>query len=313
MKFARVYAGVVLCAVVLLGGCARDIPYPMLEQRYASESSRYLQTPEGVRVHYRDEGPRDAPVLVLVHGFSASLHAWEPWVARLSDTYRCISLDLPGHGLTRTPDGYDLSTAGNVAVVDAVAEQLGVERFVIAGNSMGGGVAWAYALAHPQNVRGLVLVDAAGWPSAEKGDKPPLAFVLLRNPVGRALLRNLNPRPLAEPGLKAAYGDEALVTPALVDRYVDFALAPGRRAQLTSRTPPRAQTDPKVFATIAAPTLVMHGEDDGVIPLSAGEGFAGAIPGARLIAYPGVGHVPMEQIPDRTVADLEAFLTGLPD
>lgn len=300
-------------ALALLGGCAKDIPYETLEQRYASAASRYMDLASGVRVHYRDQGPRDAPAVVLVHGFSASLHAWEPWVARISDDYRTISLDLPGHGLTRTPAGYALSPQGNVAVADEVARRLGADRFVIAGNSMGGGVAWTYALAHPDRVRGLVLVDAAGWPEAGRGERPPLAFVLLANPVGRALLRNLDPRPLAEPGLKSAYGDPALVTPALVDRYVDFARAPGRRAQLTSGRRPRGAADPGVFASIAVPTLVMHGEEDGIIPVSASRGFAGAIPGAKLVVYPGTAHVPMEQIPDRSAAELKAFLAGLPE
>lgn len=302
----------IICGLLLLGGCAKDVPYPVLEQRYAAESSRYMDLAGGVRAHYRDEGPRGAPAIVLIHGFSASLHAWEPWVARLSPDYRTISLDLPGHGLTRTHSGYERSVEGDVAVVDELARRLGARRFVIAGNSMGGGVSLAYTLAHPDRVRGLVLVDSAGWPDA-KGDRPPLAFVLLANPVGRALLRNLDPRPLAEPGLKAAYGDPALVTPELVDRYVDFARAPGRRALLTSGRRGRPIGDPAAFGRIAVPTLVMHGGTDTIIPVAAARGFAGAIPGARLVVYPDVAHVPMEQIPDRTAADLRAFLADLPD
>nr|QQZ52017.1 alpha/beta fold hydrolase [Phenylobacterium glaciei] len=110
--------------------------------------------------------------------------------------YRVISLDLPGHGLTRAPDGYTAAQATNVVVVDELTRNLKAETFVIAGNSMGGGVAWAYALAHPERLRGLVLVDAAGWPRETKGnEKPPIVFKLLGNPVGRAFLRNINPRP----------------------------------------------------------------------------------------------------------------------
>lgn len=307
---ARWGALMMICGLTLLAGCAKDIPYETLEARYADAQSRYFEA-GGVRVHYHDVGPRDAPALVLVHGFSASLQAWDPWVERLEGDYRVVTLDLPGHGLTRTPQGYSLSTAGHVAVVAALADKLELRRFVIAGNSMGGGVAWNYALAHPDQVRGLVLVDAAGWPESKRGDRPPLAFRLLANPVGRALLRNINPRPLAEPGLKSAYGDPALVTPELVDRYVDFARAPGRRTLLTSGRRPQGAADPSVFKAIRAPTLIMHGADDGVIPVSASEGFASAIPGAKLIVYPGVAHVPMEQIPDKTVADLRAFLAGL--
>lgn len=308
---------VVVASVLALAGCARDIPYPTLKAKYATPASRFLLLPDGVTVHYRDQGKADGPPIVMVHGFAANLDAWEPWVARLGRDDRIITLDLPAHGLTLVPRGYRVSTAGQVEVVDQLTRALGVDRFVLAGNSMGGGVAWTYALAHPDHVRALVLVDSVGLPPAAKSGAsrtggPPLVFVLLGNPVGRALLRQIDPRPLAERGLKQAYIDPALVTPALVDRYVELARAPEHRALLLAaqdrpRTPVTAQT----FAGIHTPTLVMHGAADTVIPLGAGQALAAAIPGARLIVYPGVGHVPMEQIPDRSAADLRNFLHGL--
>lgn len=308
---------VVIGAGLALAGCAltaRDIPYPVLEARYGGPASHYMDLSGGLRVHYRDQGRADRPAVVLVHGFAASLHTWEPWVARLAPDYRVISLDLPGHGLTRAPEGYVAAQASNVAVVDELTRRLKADRFVIVGNSMGGGVSWAYALAHPERLRGLVLVDAAGWPREGKGnEKPPVVFRLLGAPAGRALLRNINPRPLATRGLKSAYVDETVVTPAVVDRYVELAPAPGHRAILTSgRDGPQRRIDRSVFATIKTPSLVMHGEADTVIDVAAGRGLAGAIPGAKLITYPGVGHVPMEQIPDKSAADLRAFLASLP-
>jgi len=297
-----------------LGACARpDLPWTQLESRYASSASRFMDLPGGVRVHYRDQGLREGRTVVLVHGFAASLHAWEPWVARLSKDYRVVTLDLAGHGLTRTPDAYQISTDGQVAIVDAVTRRLGIERFVLGGNSMGGAVAWNYALAHPERLQGLVLVDAAGWPVEGKREGSPLVFKLLGNSAGRAILKSIDLRPMAEKGLKTAYVDEALVTPALVDRYADLALAPGRRDQiLRSQSQPRTPVSRQTFAKIAIPTLVMTGEADKVIPAAASRGLAGAIPGAKLIAYPGVGHVPMEQIADRSAADLKAFLESLP-
>jgi len=298
---------VVLAALGWLALQRGDIPYDSLEAKYDSPASRYMDLGGGLRVHYRDEGRREGPALVLVHGYSASLHAWEPWVRSLSSDYRVITLDLPGHGLTRADQGYPAGRQGYGAVVDQVTRKLGVERFTLAGNSMGGGVAWEYAIDHPERVEGLVLVDAAGWP--RDGGGSVLIFKVLRHPWGRAVLKNIDTRPLVRQGLRSAYLDEALVTPELVDRYVELARAPGHRDILLGlQTGPRRDATPALLAKIKAPTLVMFGQKDTVIPATDGDRFAAAIPGSTLIVYPDVGHVPMEQIPDRSVSDLKAWL-----
>ncbi|OYW30579.1 MAG: alpha/beta hydrolase [Caulobacter sp. 12-67-6] len=298
---------VVLAAVGWLALQRKDIPYDSLEAKYDSPASQYMDLGGGVRVHYRDEGRREGPTLVLVHGYSASLHAWEPWVRSLSSDYRVISLDLPGHGLTRSDQGYPAGRQGYGAVVDQVTRKLGVERFTLAGNSMGGGVAWEYAVDHPDRVEGLVLVDAAGWP--RDGGGSVLIFEVLRHPWGRAVLKNVDTRPLVRQGLQSAYLDDALVTPELVDRYVELARAPGHRDILLGlQTGPRREATPQVLSKIKAPTLVMFGQKDTVIPATDGDRFAAAIPGSTLIVYPDVGHVPMEQIPDRSVQDLKTWL-----
>ena len=115
-----------------------------------------------------------------------------------------------------------------------------------------------------------MLVNAAGWPEAqgEGADRRPVVFKMLENPVGRSLLRNLDPRPLAGRGLRQAYGDDEIVTPEMIDRYVALARAPGHRAILTDprRRGAGAPVTPETFAAITAPTLVMVGELDQVIP-----------------------------------------------
>ena len=289
-----------------------DIPWSRLDAKYANSRSRFMDLPEGLQVHYRDQGLTSGPSVVMVHGFSASLHAWEPWVRLIGNRYHVVTLDLPGHGLTRAPSGYQASIDGYADLVDEVARRLNLGPYVVVGNSMGGGVAWDDALRHPADVRGLVLVDAAGWPSkARKGDGP-LIFRLLRNPVARGFMRTIDIRPMTKSGLEDAYLDKRLVTPALVDRYVDLARAPGHRdILLTIQGMPKAGVTRDTCTRITAPTLVMHGEQDKLIPLAHGQAFAAAIPVAKLVTYPGVGHVPMEQIPERSAADLEAFLDSL--
>ena len=306
-----------IIVVVAVGGFLAlqrpDIPYATLEARYANGASRFMDFPGGVRVHYRDQGNRHGPVLVMVHGFSASLEAWEPWVARLAPDYRIVTLDLPGHGLTRAPTGYAASVDGYADIVDEVARRLKLGPCVIIGNSMGGSVAWDLALRHASDVRGVVLVDATGWPElARGGGGEPVIFRMMRNPIGRALLRKLDNRPMAASGLKAAYLNPTLVTPALIDRYVDLSRAPGHRdILLTIQTRTGAPVSASTFKQIVAPTLVMWGEKDALIPVADADAFAQAIPGARLIIYPRVGHVPMEQIPGRSAADLKVFLAEL--
>ncbi|MFO0542177.1 MAG: alpha/beta fold hydrolase [Phenylobacterium sp.] len=315
LKPLAVLAAALLAAT--LAGCARDIPYETLKAKYANPTSKFVTLENGVNVHYRDQGRADGPPLVLVHGFAANLDTWEPWVARLGDTYRVVSLDLPAHGLTVTPPGYMMSTAGQVEVIDQLTRKLGLTPFVLAGNSMGGGASWNYALSHPDRLRGLILVASVGpRPPEVEGapprEGPPAVFRVMANPVGRAALRSVNPRPLAEPGLKRAYIDESLVTPALVDRYVDLALAPGRREMILAGRQGRPSASPDAVKGVSTPTLVMHGEKDVVVPPEVGRRLAELIPGARLVIYPEAGHVPMEQIPDRSAADVRAFIESLP-
>ena len=289
-----------------------DIPYATLEAKYANSASRFMDLPGGLRVHYRDQGDPSGPPVVMIHGFAASLDAWEPWVKRLGARYRIVTLDLPAHGLTRAPSTYVMSLDNNAEVVDALAERLKLGRYVVVGNSMGGGVAWTLVSRHPDHVRGLVLVDSIGGPTHGRSKGSPFIFKVLANPLGRAILRDIDTRPLAVQGLKSAYVDPSLVTPALVDRYVDQSRAPGHRDIILNSQGDQKPPSAEVFRAIHTPTLILHGDADALIPLASSRALAAYIPGARLIVYPGVGHVPMEQIPDRSAADVEKFLDGLP-
>jgi pimeloyl-ACP methyl ester carboxylesterase len=286
-----------------------DIPYATLEARYGYADSRYMELPGGVRVHYRDLGPRDAPVIVLVHGFAASTHAWDSWAGVLSRTYRVVMMDLPGHGLTRTAANHQVRPDDLETTIDGVTRRLGLTRFTLVGHSMGGEAAWTYALDHGDRVQRLVLIDASGWPNEGLGGG--MVFKFLSNPIGRRVLKEIEIRPLMTQALRSAYVDPKLVTPALIDRYVDLARAPGHREILLGQRPRRVATAPDLSA-IHVPTLVLFGREDHVIPPADGGKFDRAIPDATLILYPGVGHMPMEQIPERSVADLKAWLATHP-
>lgn len=294
-----------------------DRPAAEIDARYSSAASQWLPLPDGGRLHYRDEGDPDGLPLVLVHGSSASLHTFEPWVARLGERYRLITLDLPGHGLTGAVPGEDYSSAAYVGAVRHLAEHLGINRFVLGGNSMGGGVSWRYALAHPQQVLALVLIDASppgGWrrefEAARSGAQAsgPRAFSLLRQPWFRVIARYLDPYYLIRQGLQSSYGDPGQVTEALVQRYYELALREGTRAATLQRFGIGGPDRSESLAGLTMPALVLWGARDAVIPLVMGERLVRELPSATLQVYDDLGHLPMEEAPERTAADVAAFL-----
>src|ERR1700679_195032 len=226
-----------------------DIPFATLEAKYAQSDSHFVDLPGGYHAHYRENGDPNAPLLVLLHGFGDSFTTWEGWERELKPQFHIISLDFPGHGLTRAPVGTTLSGAGLADFVDAFAAALSLPKFAVAGNSMGGGAAWQLAVRHPQRLNALILVDAAGFPNEKPPGEIPLAFRILQYPIGRALLRNIDNRPLIDEGLKTDVYDKSVITPALVDRWAEFQRAPGHRTILMS-------ADPTTLNSASAPVLL---------------------------------------------------------
>ena len=315
LKILGIIAAILI--VVIVGAWLKlrgpDIPFQTLEARYAGADSHFVDLPGGYHVHYRDDGDPSLPLLVLLHGFGDSFMTWDGWVRELNSRFRIISLDFPGHGLTRAPQGSRLNAQGLADFVDAFAAKLALPKFAVAGNSMGGGAAWQLAVRHPDRIGALILVDAAGFPNEKPPTEVPLAFRILQYPIGRAILRNIDNRPLVDEGLKTDVYDKALITPAIVDRWAEFQRAPGHRAILIGvNFGAQTQATADVLGTIEAPTLVLHGESDVLIEPASARKFAAAIPGAKLITYPHVGHLPQIEIPQRSAADVAAFLETPP-
>ncbi len=291
-----------------------DIPYAELEAKYAAMDSHYVDLPGGVRAHYRVSGADSAPVVLLVHGFSASTQTWDAWAEQLDRSFRVVRLDLPGHGLTRAPASYRGGVNAYRDTLDAFVDSQNLRGFVLAGSSMGGNVAWRYALAHPDKVAGLVLVDAAGWPDLRAGSNELPVFKVLRNPVLGPLIRDLDARNLTRQGLRAAFADPSLATQDMVQRYAELSRAPGHRQQLIDNTLSFRDGDyatPEKLAGITAPTLIMHGDRDLLIPLATAQQFHAAIPGSQLVVYPGVGHLPQEEAASRSASDFFEFASGV--
>jgi pimeloyl-ACP methyl ester carboxylesterase len=297
-------------AVVLARGYAPDRPVDSLLARWAPPPSAFIVV-KGLRVHYRDEGPREDPLpLVLIHGTSASLHTWEGWVGELKGQRRVVSFDLPGFGLTGPNAAGDYHGATYARFVLDLMDELKVQRFVVAGNSLGGEVAWRTALAAPARVERLILIDAAGYAFEPKSI--PIGFRIARIPLLNRLGEILLPRSLIEASVRKVYGDPSRVTPALVDRYYELTLREGNRPALGQRF--RQMTpgaDAAHIAELKLPTLILWGGRDQLIPPENSKRFLADIAGSRLVMFDDLGHVPHEEDPARSVAPVKQFL-GLP-
>jgi len=287
---------------------APDRPPGELEARWARPPSVFIQA-QGMRVHLRDEGPRADPLpIVLLHGTSSSLHTWEGWAQALKSSRRVIRFDLPGIGLTDPPPDSDYSIERYARFVPAVLDALGVSRCVLAGNSFGGQVAWETALEHPARVGKLILVDAAGYPFQPRSI--PLGFRIARIPLLNRLMEYTLPRRVIETSLRNVYGDPGRVTPELVDRYFELTLHAGNRRALAQRfAQAPAGIHPERIPALKVPTLILWGAEDRLLPPGDAEQFHRDIAGSRLVVFERLGHVPHEEDPAATVAEVRQFLS----
>ena len=276
-----------------------DVPGSVLERRYTNEASEFLEVGDA-RVHYRDEGPRDAPVLLALHGVYSSLHTWDGWVDALADV-RVVRLDLPGFGLTGPNDTREYSLGYYVELLDAFCGALGLDEVALAGNSLGGAIGWRFAVTYPERVERLLLLDAG------RQQLLPPEGKLLTSPGFDVVPRYFTPRATTRAILRDAYGDPERLTHDVVRRYHDLLLRTGNRRaviKLAQNATP-APFDPD---TVPCPTLIQWGEKDEWLPLSLAEQFADEIPDATLRTYAGVGHIPMEEAPTETARDAARFL-----
>lgn len=294
-----------LLALLLGGGTwlyTPDKPRAELEARYATPAD--FQDVAGLRLHVRDSGPRDAPAIILLHGFASSLHTWEDWAKALEGEFRVIQFDLPGFGLTGPDPTGDYTDARSLAVILALMDRLGLARTHLVGSSMGGRIAWTFAATHPARVDRLVLMAPDGFasPGRDYGTTPSVPM------LARALPYTL-PDSLLRASLAPAYADRATMTGALLDRYRDMLLAPGIRQAILDRMAQGALVDPlPLLRRIEAPVLLLWGEADAMVPVTNAADYSAVLRDSRVVTLPGIGHVPMEEAPARSLEPLRDFL-----
>ena len=285
-----------------------DTDVAAMKAKYGAPPSQFVELGGGLTVHLRDEGPRDAPVIVLLHGSNDDLHTWDAWADALKGQYRVVRFDQIGHGLTGPNPAGDYSLAAFENTINRVADRLGVRKFTLGGNSMGGAIAASYAMNHPERLNGLVLVDAGGAP---KSNPTPgnLGFKLAALPGINQLMRWITPRSLVEKSLRQSVTNQAFITDATVDRYWELLRYPGnRQATITRFAAKRQSFDAARLATLKLPVLVLWGEEDRLINADGARWYARSVPASQLILYPNIGHLPQQELAEQSAADVARFM-----
>lgn len=283
-------------------GNSRGVDGSGLEARYLTAADRFV-TVDGARVRVREEGPEDAPVVVLLHGFTFSLESWDGWARELRDEFRIVRFDLLGHGLTGPDSQRRYAPEERAEFLGDLLDALGHERVHLAGNSLGGLVAWRFAADHPARVDRLILKDAAAFPMNGVADEPaPVP------PMMEAFLR-FAPEAGVRQSLAFVYADAAAVTETRVAVLVDLMRRAGNGQAFVDHLNEFTLPDPRSdLARITAPTLILWGGQDALIGSNNASLLAAAIRDAQTIIYDDLGHVPQEEDAARTVRDARDFL-----
>ena len=294
------------------------VPVPPLENTVPAESladpdSQFIEQ-NGLRVHYKKFGGGE-PVMILLHGFGASVFSWREVTGPLSNLGTVIAYDRPAFGLTgrplawQGPDPYSLQS--QVDLLIALMDAFRIEKAVLVGNSAGGTVALETALQHPERVQALVLVDAAIYAG---GGAPGWVKPILNTPqmdhLGPLFARQLQAQ--GTEFLKSAWHDPSRITPEIFAGYEKpLKINDWDRAlwQLTLSD----QTGGAVghLSTINLPVLVITGDDDRIVPTGQSLRLADELPGALLQVIPQCGHVPHEECPDVFMQAVTEFLAAL--
>ena len=306
----------ILLVIAVYSGTYLDIPRDKLEAKYASGASEFLNLKNGSRIHYRDEGDLYKPAIILLHGFNGSLFNFERMVPLLSKEFRLISIDLPGFGLTGAIPSMDYSTQNSILVINELTKHLGVEKFSIAGNSMGGGIAWRYALENPEKTQSLILLASSGIYSSEERlqieeseRESPLVWKLMRSNFVSYFLSLYTPKFFATQGLKTSVYDPNLATDEIANQFHELTLMQGSREAILSRFSKQNYSNekPDILKKIQAPTLIIHGREDNIIPFKSSINLDQYIQNSQLMIYPKIGHLPMYETPARVADDIKKF------
>lgn len=310
MKKLFKWSGLFVLGIIvfaLITSYAPDTDKSEMIAKYGGEQANFVQMADGANIHYRDQGPKDASAIIMIHGMSSHLQTWEPLIEELGDNYRILSLDLPGFGLTGSNPTRQYGPEVYTEAVLTVMNTANIDRAVVIGNSMGGWTAWRMGLSHPERINGLVLLNPWGAPG-EGNEKSNLAFKLMASPIGKALMPHFTPRSIVKQSVLQTVERDDIVTPEMVDRYYELTRFPGnRQASLDAM---EASDDLSAWENIhklKMPVLILWGREDQLIDVSRSEQFADALGTDKIVIYEGVGHLPMEEVPADVARDIKLW------
>ena len=295
-----------LFGVFLLSSCDSDIPVAQLKAKYLKPNSAFIDI-DGVSVHYIIEGRSDDSLpIVFIHGTSASLHTWDTLSSLLKTNKKIIRFDLPAFGLTgpNRLNQYDFNFYNQF--IDEFLLKLNVTKCIVAGNSLGGSIAWNYAIASPDKVKQLILLDASGYP--KKDEKGSLGFKLAAIPVLNQALKHISPISLIRKSLEDAFYDKSLVTEKMVQQYHDMLLREGNRAAVLELFQHPMKPDATKIKTITQPTLIIWGKEDQLISYKNAVLFKQDIRNSQILVLDKVGHIPMEEAPNQVATAILKFI-----
>jgi len=302
LKIATIF----LLGVFLLSSCDSDIPVAELKTKYLKSNSAFIDI-DGVPVHYIMEGRMDDSLpIVFIHGTSASLHTWDTLSSLLKTNKKIIRLDLPAFGLTGPNRLNQYSFNFYNQFLDEFLLKLNVTQCIVAGNSLGGSIAWNYAIASPDKVKQLILLDASGYP--KKDEKGSLGFKLAGIPVLNQALKHISPISLIRKSLEDAFYNKALVTEKMVQQYHDMLLREGNRAAVLELFQHPMKADPAKIKTITQPTLIIWGKQDQLISYINASLFKQDIRNSQMLVLDKVGHIPMEEAPNQVATAILEFI-----
>jgi len=309
MRFLkRLGLGVLVSVLLLWGGLMAWAYWPGQTEvpvaSLATAEDRFI-TVDNVRLRYREwgEATADRPSLLLIHGFGNSLQSFRELAPRLADCCHVIAIDMPGYGLSDKPVNFDYHNGPQAKVLIAAAKEIGLQRVIYVGHSLGGAVALQAAVLDP-NARGLVLLN----PGIIRTGVPKIVQITLP-PLPRMSAKMFASRDFRGNFLKQSYADPSIVTEKVIDDVMLGARAEGYMAGMTSLMKQYREGEEIALAPqVKVPTLIPWGDRDKNKPLSEADELQAMIPGSRLVHFANAGHYVHEESAEGVAQAIKLWL-----